>query len=463
MAKGDPSPRVRLSLASALQRLPLEARWAIGEGLMGRPEDAGDVPLVLMTWYGIEPLAAADPERAAGWVERAAAPKLRRFLARRLLAVDLAQGMAQLLPRIEKTDDAARADVLAGMRDALRGRNQTPAPEGWAGLFERLAANGDATVREQAALLGVLFDHAESIDALRTTAGSADADLATRRRALEALTERRVAGLEPALLRLLDDEGMRSAAIRGLGAYEDPAIARALIERYPRLGDPERDEAVATLATRPAWARALLDAVGAGVVPRRDISATVARQILAFRDDELAQLLESAWGRLRNTAADKVELMAKYRAALNDGGGRAPDAARGRQVYSKTCLQCHKMFGEGGDVGPELTGSDRANVDYILENVLDPAATVGRDFQLTTIATTDGRLLNGIIRAQDEAAITVQTANDRLILPRESIEEMSVSDDSMMPEGLLEPLSMEEIRDLFAYLASPGRVEGTEK
>jgi putative heme-binding domain-containing protein len=198
-------------------------------------------------------------------------------------------------------------------------------------------------------------------------------------------------------------------------------------------------------------------------VPRRDLSATVARQILAFRDEELATLLESAWGRLRATAADKVELMAKYRAALNDAGGRAPDAARGRLVYGKTCLSCHKMFGEGGDVGPELTGSDRANVDYILENVLDPAATVGRDFRLTTIATTDGRLLNGIIRAQDEASITVQTANDRLILPRESIEEMSVSDDSMMPEGLLGPLSMEEIRDLFAYLAAPGQVEGADK
>lgn len=462
MAKDDPSPRVRLSLASALQRLPVEARWAIGEGLIGRAEDAGDVPLVLMTWYGVEPLVAADPGRAAGLADRAAAPKARRFLARRLLAWDVTRGMAFLLPRLDGAHDAARADVLAGMRDALRGRNQTPAPEGWAGSFRRLAANGDATVREQAALLGVLFDHAESIDALKAAAAG-DADLARRRRALEALTERRVAGLEPDLLRLLDDDGMRAAAIRGLGAYEDPAIARALIERYPTLSAAERDEAVATLATRPAWARALLEAVAAGAVPRRDISATVARQILAFRDEELATLLESAWGRLRATAADKVELMAKYRAALNDAGGRAPDAARGRLVYGKTCLSCHKMFGEGGDVGPELTGSDRANVDYILENVLDPAATVGRDFRLTTIATTDGRLLNGIIRAQDEASITVQTANDRLILPRESIEEMSVSDDSMMPEGLLGPLSMEEIRDLFAYLAAPGQVEGADK
>jgi putative heme-binding domain-containing protein len=121
------------------------------------------------------------------------------------------------------------------------------------------------------------------------------------------------------------------------------------------------------------------------------------------------------------------------------------------------------MFGVGGDVGPELTGSDRSSVDYILENVLDPSTAVGRDYQLATIATTDGRILNAIIRAQDEASITVQTANDRFILPRESVEEMTISNTSMMPEGLLDKLSIDEVRDLFAYLSAPSQIPAAQR
>ena len=112
----------------------------------------------------------------------------------------------------------------------------------------------------------------------------------------------------------------------------------------------------------------------------------------------------------------------------------------------------------GGDVGPELTGSDRANADYILENVLDPSAIVSRDFTLTSIATADGRLISGIIREQTDASLVIQTANERVVVPREDVEAIKSSHTSMMPEGLLDPLSPGEIRDLFAYLASSKQV-----
>lgn len=462
LAKSDPSPKVRLTLASALQRLPVETRWPIAEALASHPEDAADTPLVLMTWYGIEPLVPADRARAASLVEAVAIPKLRQFLTRRIIAADTEQGLAVLLPKIESANDNTRRDLLSGIHEALRGHKQVPVPESWAKLFGHLTQSKDATVREQAAMLGLLLGDAKAIETLQATLGSKQAEAGERRRALEALAERRVAGLTPALQQLLDDPALRSPAIRALGAYGDPAIPPSLLKRYPTLGEADRDDVVATLALRPASAKALLEAVRANVVPRRDISATVARQILAFNDAELTKQLESAWGTLRRTSADKVALMTKYKTALTSDAGRTPDAGRGRLVFNKTCLQCHKLFGAGGDVGPELTGSDRANTDYILENVLDPGAAVGRDFQLTTIATTDGRLLNGIIREQNEASITVQTANERLILPREDVEEVKVSSASMMPEGLLEKLSPEEVRDLFSYLSAPTQVQPAE-
>jgi putative heme-binding domain-containing protein len=116
------------------------------------------------------------------------------------------------------------------------------------------------------------------------------------------------------------------------------------------------------------------------------------------------------------------------------------------------------LYDQGGDVGPDLTGSDRGNSDYILENVLDPSATVGKDFRLTVVATTDGRVISGLLREQNDKTLTLQTVNERIVLPREDVEEFKESPSSMMPEGLLEKLTDDEVRDLMAYLASKSQV-----
>src|SRR5262249_39724757 len=128
MAKEDPSPRVRLALASALQRVPPGKGAAIAEGLVSHAEDAADASLPLLTWYGIEPLAAADPGRAAGLVARARIPLLRRFVARR--SVQTPGGGAAMVRLLGKEEDPAlRRDVLQGMGEAFRGRKRVEAPE----------------------------------------------------------------------------------------------------------------------------------------------------------------------------------------------------------------------------------------------------------------------------------------------------------------------------------------------
>ena len=170
----------------------------------------------------------------------------------------------------------------------------------------------------------------------------------------------------------------------------------------PRFSESERDDAIATLSARPAWALALLDAVAAKTVARRDLNATIARQLLALGD---TQVKHPPRGRLGHRPPDLD------REGLADGEVQgaprldstpAADPGRGRLVFNRTCLQCHRLFDSGGDVGPDLTGSDRANPDYILENVLDPSAAVAREYTLTNVATTDGRLVAGIIREQND-------------------------------------------------------------
>jgi putative membrane-bound dehydrogenase-like protein len=481
MAAQDPSPYVRLRLAAALQRIPPQQRFTIAAGLVKHPEDAADPYLPLMTWYAVEPLMAVDRSSAIALAAQSQIPHVRRFLARRGVVSDASNpdvrrdeersGLTATLSLLRKGNDpAVQVDLVRGVRDGLQGRRDLVAPAGWPETFEKLlavtAASGEQAavagqVREQALLLALMFGDARAVSILEQTMLNRRAAADERQRAITALVENRTAGLAPKLQGLLDDEPVRGAALRALSASNDAATPRLILERFAKLSPAEREDAVATLASRPVFAVALLDAVGSGVVARSDVSVFVARQLAAFRNQEIDQKLAAVWGTLRPTAGEKTALALKYKSQLNAESLRRADASNGRLVFQKHCAQCHRLFGEGGDVGPDLTGANRDNLDYILENALDPNAVVPREYRLTVIATKDGRVLSGLIREQSTAAIVLQTANDRVVLSRDDVEEIKESTNSMMPEGLFDKMSMEELRDLVAHLArkAPSRLD----
>ena len=91
-------------------------------------------------------------------------------------------------------------------------------------------------------------------------------------------------------------------------------------------------------------------------------------------------------------------------------------------MFAKNCAACHKLYDDGGDVGPQLTGSQRSNLDYILENVLDPSAVVPNEYKVTTIDLLNGRRINGIIKAETDKSLTVRTANETLVIPKDEID-----------------------------------------
>jgi putative heme-binding domain-containing protein len=126
------------------------------------------------------------------------------------------------------------------------------------------------------------------------------------------------------------------------------------------------------------------------------------------------------------------------------------------------------LFSTGGRIGPDLTGSQRNNINYLLENTVDPSATVSKNFHLTVALMEDGRVLSGIVAEESERTVTMQTASERIALLRDEIEELRVSNLSMMPERQLDVMTSEQVRDLIGYLMSPsqvplpGGVEGTD-
>jgi len=132
--------------------------------------------------------------------------------------------------------------------------------------------------------------------------------------------------------------------------------------------------------------------------------------------------------------------------------------SQGRAVFEKTCASCHRLFDAGKAIGPELTGSQRRNLDYVLSNLLDPNAVIGRDYRMTVVVTDGGRVVTGIVREENSQTLTLQTANDLVIVPKDEIDVRKQSPVSMMPEGMLQKMKPEEVRDLLMYLASDEQV-----
>ena len=189
-----------------------------------------------------------------------------------------------------------------------------------------------------------------------------------------------------------------------------------------------------------------------------DVTAYTARQLNDLGDEEISALLKKVWGDLRPSSEDKKQVIARFKAELTPEALAQADPQAGRLVFQKSCQQCHKLFGEGAAIGPELTGGNRANLDYILENAIDPSAVIGRDYRLTNILLEDGRVLSGILVGETERSLTVQTINQRIVLDKQDIEEMQPSTVSMMPEGQLEKMQPAEVRNLIRYLASKEQV-----
>jgi putative heme-binding domain-containing protein len=262
----------------------------------------------------------------------------------------------------------------------------------------------------------------------------------------------------PLLRDLVADRALRGAALRGLAVYADDATPELILRHYSSFTEAEKRDAVQTLASRPAYALALLAAVDQGRVARRDLSAFTARQLLALKNRQVEALLGKVWGTVRPASQEKAQLLAKYRALLTTDFLAKADRSRGRMVFKQTCASCHRLFDEGGDIGPELTGSQRSNLDYLLENVLDPNAVVAKEYQVTILETNDGRILTGIVRQENDKVLTLQTQNDKVTLPKPEVRSRTKSAASMMPEGMLDKLTNEEVRDLVAYLASPEQV-----
>ena len=426
---------------------------------MQHAEDAGDHNLPLMVWFGVEALVPADLPRALALADQCKLPIVNQYIARRAADGTNKPNIATVIAHLgQSKNDELKKSMLIGLREALAGQRNVGLPDGWAKVFPLLMASKSGDVRAGAIDLGLVFGDPAALATLRQQAADDKNDAASRERAVQGLIAAKAADLAPLLHGMLDTPELSGVAIRGLAAVGAPESAKEILKRYPKLSAEQKMDAVSALVSRPPYAAELLDAVGAGVVAKSDLTPQIVRQLGGMSDKTVKTKLAAVWGDVRPPEKDKVAKIAKTKKEFTAEQLKTADLSQGRLVFSKTCMACHKLFDEGGKVGPDLTGSQRAISDYIIENVVDPSAQVAAEYRLAMLETKDDRQIEGIVVNETEKSVTIRTTTEDVLVAKSDIATRRQSPLSMMPEGLFEGLTHEQRRDLLAYLASPRQV-----
>jgi putative membrane-bound dehydrogenase-like protein len=454
---------VRRELASALQRLPIDQRQDLATALLKHSEDKDDPMIPLLIWYGIEPLVAADPSAAMQLAKASKMPKVTEFIYRRMGSEESGRTELLKLAATTKVTDLRGTLINTVLQSGLSG-NRIAQPQEWPALRAQLLEGVTTKIddRRQQVLTEIegLMGISTALNELR---GLLTADKARDRgNALKILVLQKDSQTANALQQMLSWKPMITASaqrelLQALALLKDPKTPETVASLLRDFPPEVLPDAINTLASTQEGAKALLQAVSNKSLPTTALSPFLIRQLTAFDDPDINALIKSAWGDVNAPKADLAERTQKYRALLTPAALAKGDLAKGKMLYTATCGQCHQLLGEGQNVGPDITGSNRADLNYLLENVLDPNAVIGKAYQLNLFTMKDGRVMSGVIKDENPAAIKIAMMGGvEFTLPQADIAKREVSKLSTMPEGLFDALQPAQVIDLVKYLQSGG-------
>ncbi len=278
---------------------------------------------------------------------------------------------------------------------------------------------------------------------------------------IETLGAARRPGAAPVLLALLNSPSIpiKRAALLALMTYDDQEIGATVCSRWHTAIPDERDLraiALRLLASRAIWAKSLMSEVKKSRIKPTEVPLDLIQQMRLHQDAELDRDLDRLWGRTRATPDEKRIQVERLTGLVRSGSaGSKGDPASGKVLFQKHCGVCHTLFGEGGQTGPNLTGYDREKLDFLAVAIVDPSAAIREEFTQFAVATKDGRVLSGLVDQETPTTLTIRGANNQTtLLNRDDIEEKQALRNSLMPDGILDKLSDEEIRHLFSFLMS---------
>ncbi len=453
-ASNDPDVEVRSQLAATARRLDSNAAWPILDRLMRRREDVADPFVPLLIWWAVEAHADKGRDRLlalAGDPDWWREPLVERHLLERIMRRYAASGhRADLVTAarlLELAPDALAAErLLQGFEKAYEGRLLVALPEE---LLRQLARYGGGSL-----VLQMRQGDPHALQQALQAVGEAKTPAQDRLLYIQVLGQIQH---QPAVTVLLDlaaehpDMPTRIAALGALANFDDDRIAARLVGLLNRLPKEVRETAESVLLSRKSWTHMLLDAVRQGRVPVQALASTTVARLQWLPDEELAEEARRLLSeRLVNTSTEDRQLVEHIEALLLQASG---NPYRGRQLFLEHCGKCHKLFQQGGQIGPDLTAFRRDDVKRLVVSIVNPSLEIREGYENQLVVTQDGRTLNGFLVDQDGQTISLRTPDGQVVtLVRDQIEESYTLPKSIMPEGILRNWPEQDIRDLFAYL-----------
>jgi putative heme-binding domain-containing protein len=258
-----------------------------------------------------------------------------------------------------------------------------------------------------------------------------------------------------AILKATNPPSLKRGILQAAAKFDDKRIPEALLLGWEGqiAGDKAlREDALRVLAGRKEWAQILVSFVNDWKVPVKHFTIDIVRQLSLHKDADIDAAIEKHWRGLLVTGPtpEKKKEAERIKAVIKTGLG---DVAKGKIQFMARCAICHKLFDEGGQIGPDLTGYDRANPDFWLDNMFTPSLEIREGFGAYIVKTKGGQILTGLMDAQDANGIVIKDmANNKTAVKQADIEKMEASPISLMPEGLTAGMSDADLKDFFAYL-----------
>jgi putative membrane-bound dehydrogenase-like protein len=457
LAQKERHPEVVAQLACTARRLPAAQALPIVAGLLRRDEFASDPYIPLSTWWALEAQVPADRKGVAAvfqsaevWRSALVRQSILGRLMRRLASAGTPEDLSLAAELLHKAPDPdARTRLLEGFEASFEGRSVSPLPPALRDALQ-IAGGGSLTLR-------LRLGQPEAVQqALQQLRKGATGPALSQASVVRVLGELQVPEALPVLLELWEESNepaVLQAVVEALRHYDDPQIAESVLRRYGKLPPELQPVAQGLLAMRSMWARQLLDAVERREISPKAVAADVVQRLLLLPDPELQKRVQQYWpsvGRLSNEA-----LRAERRRILQVAQSPGGNPYRGRHVFLERCQKCHRLFGEGGSVGPDLTSYERSDLERLVLHVVEPSVEIREGFEPFVAVTKDGRVIAGILEHLDPNVVVLRDADGVTItLPRQEVDELVRQGKSLMPDGLLDGLSDQDVRDLFSYLRS---------
>ena len=450
-------------LASSVKRLPPIDAIPIVSALLRNRHSLGDWDNQLLIWWALEAKAETGREQVLKlfedpgfWKE----PLVKDFVLQRLAQrYTQARGRANYntcakLFEFSPSEEFAGL-LFEGMQEGLRGQDIANLPSNLLAIIQKYQAQ----FGEGKWSLAMRQNDQAAIQKVLTIVQDKRNSRSERLAYIKILGEINQPGAIPVLLKIMEShdysDGIRIASLNTLRHYNDDTIGEKVAAAYPdklRANPELRKAALWLFASRASWANQLLSAITVTrQVSKQDVPIEIVRQFKLLDDPSIVAMVDGLWPEVKIASTnDKKNEILRIKKALKSQTGSIAD---GKNIYTQSCGNCHQLNGEGGTIGPDLTGYDRKNISDLTLNIVDPNAAIREGYVNYRIKLKDEQVILGrIVERSGGNMIVKPLGGIEIVLTDDQIEEAVPQDRSMMPEHLTESLSEQEIRDLFAYI-----------